>query len=183
MKKARTNEYVVIKHALKDTNGNIAGVRFRGGYAVVEKNSKIYKAVKSLPLIKNQPELPLISLRNLPFITRTLDIKIIFGPDIYTKYLEELNKQLEIEEKEAQEIAAIEHVEKHKLCVFRTVKGDLCVMEALPLSPGGYCKRHILEDPKIGEATGLVIPKRLTNEEKKEWKEKALNRLEKSVSR
>lgn len=182
MERARPGDYVVIKHALKDTNGNIAGVRFRAGYAVVEKNSKAYKAVKCLPMIKNQPELPLISLRNLPFITRTLDIKLIFGADVYRKYITELDKELEIEAEIAAEVAAVEHVEKHKLCVFKTIKGELCAMEALAVSPGGYCKRHILEDPKVSEASGLVIPKRLTNDEKKTWKDKVINRLEKSVN-
>lgn len=182
MLSARPGDFVVIKHTLKDVNGNIAGVKFRGGYAVVEKNSKTYKAIKSLPLIKNQPDLPLITLRTLPFITRTIDVKIIFGAAVYSKYLAELHKEIEVEEVIAKEEAAIEHVEKHKLCVFKTVKGELCTMEALVLSPGGYCKRHLLEDPKVGEASGLTIPKRLTSAEKKEWKEKVINRLEKSVS-
>lgn len=182
MQKARPGDYVVIKHALKDTNGNIAGVRFRAGYAVVERGSKAYKAVKSLPFIKNEPDLPLIHLRSLPFITRTMDIKLIYGPNVYSRYLEELHKELAVEAEEAEEIAAVEHVEKHNLCVFKTTKGELCAMEALAASPGGYCKRHLLDDPKIEEATGLKIPKRLTNQEKREWKEKAINRLGKSVS-
>ena len=67
----RVNEYVVIKHALKDMNGNLVGVKFRGGYAVVIKGGKAYKQLKMLPLVKGQPEFPLIFLRQLPFITRT----------------------------------------------------------------------------------------------------------------
>lgn len=182
MTTVRPGNYVVIKHSLKDVNGNIAGVKFRGGYAVVEKGSKTYKAVKSLPLIKNQDDLPLIVLRELPFITRTLDVKLIYGAPVYYKYLEELHKEIAAEEIITKEEAAVTHVETYKLCAYKTIKGELCTMEALTISPSGHCKRHLLDDPKISEASGLVIPKRLTNVEKKEWKEKVINRLEKSVS-
>ena len=182
MEPVRPGDFVVIKHSLKDINGNVGGVKFRGGYAVVERNSKAYKLIKSLPLIKNQADLPLIHLRKLPFITRTLDVKLIYGPNVYIKYLEELHKEVEEENVIAKEEAEVVHKEKHNLCAYKTPNGNLCANEALSTSPSKFCKRHLLDDPKIEEVTGLKIPKRLTNQEKKEWKEKALNRLEKSVS-
>jgi len=179
MQQVRPRDYVVIKHTLKDANGLIAGVRFRGGYAVVEKGSKIYNKIKVLPLIKNQPELPLLSLRDLPFITRSLDIKLIFGSSVYQKYMEELHKVLSVEKEQKEVEDKVAHVEVKHLCSFITKENNLCINEKFDKSPSGYCKYHILLDPRIEEVTGLAIPKRLTKDERKGWKQKVVKALEK----
>ena len=66
----RDKEFVVIQHKIRDINGMINGVKFRGGYAVVEKDSKTYINLKKLPMLKNAPEYPLTHLSNLIFVTR-----------------------------------------------------------------------------------------------------------------
>ena len=177
----RAREYVVIKHALKDMNGNIAGVKFRAGYAVVEKGSKAYLQIKKVPLIKNQPELPLIFLRKLPFITRTNDVKVVYGQDVYAQYLEVLHKELEAEQVVAEAVAEEVHVQDLHRCAFTTQAGELCSREAVKGSPSNYCRLHLLEDEKL-ESVGIVIPKRLTKEQKKEYKDKVASKLEKLTS-
>lgn len=177
----RVNEYVVIKHALKDMNGNLAGVKFRGGYAVVIKGGKAYKQLKMLPLVKGQPEFPLIFLRQLPFITRTTDVKVVFGQDVYLKYLEQLHVEIDKEVVEREEKAVVTHIEERNQCAYTTVKGELCINEIFKGSPSKYCKRHLLEDEKLS-LLGIVVPKRLTKDQKKEYKEKVISKLEKLTS-
>lgn len=177
----RVNEYVVIKHALRDMNGNLAGVKFRGGYAVVAKGSKSYLQLKQLPLVKGQPEFPLLFLRELPFITRSADIKMVFGQDVYHQYVAQLTPVIEQEVIKREEQAVITHMEINNKCAFTTVKGDLCQREVFNKSPSKYCKAHLLEDPLL-ESVGIVIPSRLTKDQKKEYKEKVINKLEKLTS-
>jgi len=173
----RKRDYVVIKHKLRDMNGTIAGVKFRGGYAVVEKDSKTYKQIKSLPLIKHEPEFPLLHLRKLPFVTRTLDVKIIYGQDVYRYYLEQLMTVLEEEKLQREADAEVQHVVEHKGCAFRSKDGDLCKFNALVNSPSNYCRKHVLYDPKL-EELGIKVPKRLTSKEKVEWKDRIIGKLE-----
>lgn len=174
---SRAKEYVVLKHRLADINGNIAGIKFRGGYCVVEKGSKQYNTLRQLPLLKNQPEFPLIHLRKLKFITRTLDVKMVFGQDIYYYYLKQLNTVLDIEAevKEAQEEE--EHKVIYNLCSHRTNKGTMCQFPAMEKSPSKYCKMHILNDPKL-EEFGIVLPTRMTKADKKKYKEIIIAKLE-----
>ncbi len=173
----RVKEYVVLQHRLSDMNGNIAGVKFRGGYAVVEKGSKQYLSLRQLPLLRNGPEFPIIHLRKLRFITRTLDIKMIFGPDVYYHYLTELNKVLEAEQEVKEAEAEVAHVEKHSLCSHKTGKGTMCQYPAMNKSPSKYCKMHILNDPKLNEL-GVVLPSKMTKEEKKKYRELVIAKLE-----
>jgi len=177
-KQNRVGNYVVIKHQLRDMNGNIAGVKFRSGYAVVEKDSKIYNTIKKLPLLKNQPELPLLHLKDLPFITRALDVKLVYGPDVYNKYMSVLNEYLEQKKVQDYQENEQKHIENN-MCKHRSSNDALCYYEAIPLSPGGFCKKHILHDPIVEELLGQKIPKRLANDEKREWKDRALQALEK----
>ena len=177
----RDREYVVIKHTLKDMNGNVAGVKFRGGYAVVEVGSKAYIQLKKLPLIKNNEDLPLVFLRKLPFITRTTDVKMVYGQDVYAKYLQVLHEEMDKEVVEKAVEADIAHVEVENRCSFTTPKGTLCGNEALHGSPSKYCKLHLLEDSKL-ESLGIVVPQRLTKAQKKDYRDKIASKLEKITS-
>ena len=171
----RVNEYVVIKHKLKDMNGNIAGIRFRGGYAVVAKGSKAYFTISRFPLIE-KIDLPLLTLRKLPFISRTADVLQVYGKDVYNKYLEVLKPELSVEEVQREEAKYVAHTEENGRCCFITKTGDLCKWEVHELSPSKYCKSHILKDPLLPEL-GIVIPSRLTKDEKNEYKEKVIAKL------
>lgn len=173
----RVREYVVIKHRLRDMNGNLCGVKFRGGYGVVEKGSKAYMQLRSLPLIKGQPEFPLLHLRKLPFVTRTQDIQVIYGRDIYYQYLHQLNAVVKEEQVVAKEEAKVVHVAAQG-CAAKTATGELCKFEAIKGSPSGYCRKHILTDERLVEV-GIEVPKRLTSKEKGEWKDRIIEKLAK----
>lgn len=178
----RDNEFVVIKHALKDMNGNLVGVRFRGGYAVVQKGSKTYNQLKMLPLVKNQPEFPLIHLRKLPFIVNAKQVELIYGPVVYREYLKVLHAEIDKEVFEREEKAAEEHVEVQRKCSYIPPStGKLCQHDAHEKSPSGYCKLHLLDDPKLSEV-GIVVPKRMTKQQKREFKEKVASKLDKAAS-
>jgi hypothetical protein len=172
----RERNYIVIKHTLRGINYNVQGIKFRDSYAVVEAGSKTYNELKKIPILKNCVEYPLIHLRKLKFITRTSDVKLIYGQDVYRKYLEVLKKELD-KEKAIQVIVEEKvHVEESPNCCFRTQDGTLCDMQALSGSPSKYCKRHILLDPKLMEI-GYDIPKFMTKKERSELRDKISEKL------
>ena len=91
----RAVDYVVMQHTLKGVNYVINGVKFRDSYAVVEKNSKVYQMLRKVPVLRGAKEFPLTHLRKLPFISRTLDVKTVYGQDVYMRFLaaEETERQ------------------------------------------------------------------------------------------
>lgn len=175
----RARTFIVIQHKLKGFNQFINGVRFREGYAVVEKDSKTYATLKKLPLIKSAREFPLSFLMKLPFITRTMDIKLIYGAEVYEHFTKEFAVKVEedkVQQKVEQEIS---HVHSNK-CAFRAAATDeLCKFDALELSPSGHCHKHLYDDPKLAEL-GIEVPKFLTKKEKGPAREKIMSQLEKA---
>ena len=170
----RDREFILLKHKLRDLNGFINGVKFRGGIAAVVKGSKNYHILRKLPLINE--ELPLIYLKNLKFITRTSDVGLIYGKKVYNQYIHELANELAKTETARTEIDESEHVKKG-LCNFRVGSGNLCKQQALEVSPSGYCRMHILQDPRLKEFE-IEVP-RLSKVEKKQWKKKVIKQLTK----
>jgi hypothetical protein len=194
-------EYVVLRHTLKGINGSIQGVKFRDSYAVVEKNSKVYHSLKKVPVLIAATEYPLIFLKNLPFITRSNDIKTVYGQEVYTKYLlaekafqeneklrlkaEKLKLDQEQNEKREEELSVREELIKKAeetgediqipeiiKCCFRTQDGTLCNHNAVDYSLSNYCEKHLIEDPKLVELD-LAKPKYMTKKEKIAFKNKA----------
>jgi hypothetical protein len=175
-------EYVVIQHALRDMNGNLVGVRFRGGYGVVQKGSKTYLKLKQLPLIKGQPEFPITHLRKLDFIINEKQVNYIYGPAIYRAYVAALAPLLEEEAEVRLEVAVEQHSTILHKCTYVTpTTGKLCQHESYEISPSGFCKLHLLEDPKL-EQMGIIIPKRMTRDQRREFKEKVEYKLQKSAN-
>lgn len=179
----RDRDYIVLKHTLRGANYSVNGVKFRNGYAVVEKNSKTHKDLKSVPVLRAAEEYPLIFLRKLPFITRPLDVKLVYGADVYSKYLKQLDIEISKEKefkKEEEQVRKIEneikHVQDHKLCSHRTVRDELCKEQALDESPSGYCLRHILDEPKLQEL-GIDVPRFIVKKEKQAMREKVAQQL------
>jgi len=175
----RNREYIVLRHTLRGVNYIINGIKFRDGFAVVAKNSKDYYNLKKIPVLKGAQEFPLIHLRKLPFITRTLDIKTIYGRDVYRYYLQELDKELKVEKVERIKQEIVEHIQENKLCSRKIIKDGeeyLCSLEAEEVSPSGYCKRHILLDPKLPEL-GIQVPLVIPKHERKKFADKVLNKL------
>lgn len=172
----RARTYIIIQHKIKGVNYNINGVKFRGGYAVIEKDSKTHAMLKKIPLLKGAKELPLSFLKELPFVTRTVDIRTIFGVEVYEHFLKEYTKKVEqdkVQEKVENEVI---HVESNK-CAFRTqITEELCKFDAHEVSPSKFCHKHILDDPKLLEL-GIEVPKFMTKKERSAMKEKVIAKL------
>lgn len=182
----RDRDYIVLKHTLRGVNYVMNGVKFRNGYAVVEKNSKVYNDLRKIPVLKAAQEYPLIFLNKLPFITRPLDVKLVYGADVYVQFLKQLdvevekNKKLQEEQVQKDKIEQeIKHVEEHKRCSYRTISSneqDLCKEQALEQSPSGYCQRHILHEPKLQEL-GIDVPRFIPKKDKTAMREKVAKQL------
>lgn len=172
----KDSEYIVLKHPLSGINGFLCGVKFHNGYGVTVRNSKAHKQLRMLPFLRDVKEQSILTLRKLPFITRTVDIQLIYGKDIYNYYLSQLDPVVEKEQKEAKVVEEVKHLEEN-FCSFRTKKGELCKHEAFKKSPSGYCRTHILLDPHL-EEYGIKVPERMTYQERGEWKERVIKKLE-----
>ena len=170
-------EYIVLKHLIPGTNAVINGIKFRGGYCVVEKDSKAYHSLKKMPMLKGSKELPLLSLRTLPFITRSMDVFHVFGKDVYNKYMELLQPVVEEEIEERVTLAETQHLEFGK-CHHRKPNGELCGLNKL--EPSNNCMLHVLEDPILKEI-GFHIPRMVAKDEKQALRERALRAIEKHV--
>lgn len=103
----RDRNYVVLQHSLRGVNYVVNGVRFRDSYAVVEKGSKTYSALKRVPVLRSAKEFPLTHLAKLAFISRQSDIKTVYGQDVYLSYL----KAKDIEDQERIAAAEITRLE------------------------------------------------------------------------
>lgn len=169
-------DYIVIKHTLPGVNNIIQGVKFRGGFAVVEKNSKLYYNLKKLPVLRKAQEYPIIHLRKLPFITRTRDIHTIFGADVYLKFLKEENKGKEVEAVELKIEEDASHLFENEKCKFLTPRKEFCKEDMRFESPSGYCWKHILKDPKLAEL-GIEVPKFVQKQDKKLLRDRVLIQL------
>lgn len=172
----RDRNYIVLKHTLRGVNYSIQGVKFRSGYAVVEKNSKVYFALKKIPVLRNALEYPLDHLQNLPFITRTQDVDTIFGRDVYIKYLAAIaNSVQEVQEQIVEEKLHI-HTEVQNKCRFSLENGEMCKRAAAEYSPSSYCEIHVLQDPKLAEH-GFEVPPYMSKNQRKELRRKIKDKL------
>lgn len=169
-------DYVVIRHGIPNVNGMVMGVKFRNSWAVVEKDSKIYHRIRKLPMLKNPEERPLSFLRQLPFITRPMDVKLIYGADVYAKYvtLETKEKAAEQVIKEAEEEKL--HLEDETKCKYRLESGKLCKNEVYHPDVTSYCSVHIFKDPRLEEME-FSIPKAMTPKDRKKLRKTAFNKL------
>lgn len=180
----RDRDFIVMRHTLRGVNHTINGIKFRNSYAVVEKGSKTHRELKRLPVLKAATEFPITFLRELPFITRPLDVKVVYGADVYVNYMRELtilmNKEA-VEQKVQEETI---HIVEHKKCSHRKVNSngkisednELCTLDALEQSPSGYCLKHILSEPNLFEL-GIEVPKFIPKKDKQAMREKVAQQL------
>lgn len=102
------NNYVVIKHPLRQFgNTSMFGVKFCAGIGVVVKDSKAYFQVTRSPLMKKYKEFPLSYLKTAGF--RTMDVRLVFGSDIYYHYLDTL-KIVPVKEEQTKILPEIQEV-------------------------------------------------------------------------
>ena len=174
----RDRNYIVLQHPLKGVNYTVMGVKFREGYAVVEKGSKTYNTLLKMPIFKGAKEYPLIYLRKLRFIIKASDVNLVYGKDVFNQYNTLLQQELEKEQSEEQIRLELEHLDNGG-CLFRvTSTNKTCAHQAVPNSPSQYCSMHVLLDPKL-ESVGIIVPKFIARDEKDKIKNKVLKQLEK----
>ena len=152
------------------------GVRFRNGWAVVERGSKIYHRLRMLPMLKSPKEQPLSFLKQLPFITRSMDVKLIYGADVYAKYV-----TLDLkEQKLAEETKIVEeekaHLDSETNCKFRLDTGSFCKHEVRNPEITSYCPTHITKDPRLAQTT-FRMPVASSTKEKRKLRKTAFNKL------
>lgn len=181
----RAGELVVIKHIVPGINYRVNGVRFRDGFAVVEKGSKQYHELKKVPQLKNAPEYDLLYLGKLRFITRTKDIEYVYGKDVYARYLKALEysktEEYKVEQEKQEKIKVeeeVKHIEDPERCNYRLDNGELCKHKVFEYSPSGYCNIHMLEDDKLA-GLEIQVPRYIPRSEKKQLRLKVMKQLEK----
>ena len=169
-------DYIVIKHGIPNVNSILLGVKFRDGWAVVERDSKIYYRIKKLPMMRNCIEQPLDFLQKLPFITRSIDVKLIYGADVYAKYMTYTQKKEEVQQEIEEQVQEQSHLENPELCKYRLDKGDLCKHKVSDPSVSDHCPIHILKDPLLQEI-GFKIPLAMDKKTRRKIKKTAFNKL------
>ncbi len=107
----RDRDYIVIQHTLKGVNYVVNGVKFRDSYAVVERGSKTYHFLKKVPVLRAAKEYPLTHLSKLKFISRTSDVKVVFGQDVYKSFLSAIAQELDAKEAQ-EELSKLEAADK-----------------------------------------------------------------------
>lgn len=168
----KDRNYVVLKHQLPNVNYSVGEIKFRGGYTVIEKDSKSYFNLKKIPILRGAKEFPITFLGKLPFITRAKDISTIFGKDVYVHYIKAIAAA-----KEKEEVA--QHQEDGTKCAFtETQSGEICNRDKLEESPSGYCHLHLLLDPQLSEL-GIEVPKFIPKAEKNDLRYTIINKLKK----
>lgn len=171
----RDRNYIVLKHTLKGVNYTVHGIKFRDGFAVVEKDGKTHNMLKKMPILKTAQELPLTFLQHCKFITRLIDIKIVYGQDVYRTFLQQLELEQNGKALEIQHQKEIDHLQLGG-CSYRFDSKLLCTQQAVENSPSQYCQRHILEDTQL-EAIGIHVPKFIAKDEKDKIKTKIIRQL------
>lgn len=134
----RKRDYVIIRHKLGNLDDTIIGVRFRSGYAVVDKTSKVYKQLKKLPFLKNALEFPLLHLEKLSFIVNDRQVETVYGKDVYVNYIAAKREKVESAIAEAKAIEEAHIAAGY--CKYQKEDGSYC--KRTFLQDNGYCTQH-----------------------------------------
>jgi hypothetical protein len=150
--------YIVLQHPLKGTYTKVCGVKFHDGYGVVEKDSKAHKMLRQMPIFRKAKEFPLTILKSLKFVTRSRDIDLIYGKDIYISYQRALQEHEKVqEEQKFEETKSERNTNNSNKCKYLLLHNRYCENEKVPGSTG-YCRMHIMSDTELIKEIGIEIP-------------------------
>lgn len=140
-KNLRNLEFIVVKHKLKGLETELLGIRYREGYAVVAKNTKVYQELKK---IRNaiDAEFPITHLSKLGCVINDKQIQYIWGKAVYDYYLKEKFKVETTDEVTQRLIDAPE-------CEHIKEDGNKCLSKAIKGSK--YCIHHFRFDERVKE--------------------------------
>jgi hypothetical protein len=150
--------YIILKHPVGDVTTKVYGVKFHCGYGVVEKGSKAHKALRTIPILRGAKELPLTMLKSLHFITRSQDIALIYGKDIYVSYQRALLEHAKQQEAQKfEELQAERNSGNSTKCKHLLLNNEYCSNERVQGSTG-FCRVHIMDDIGLIRDLGVDIP-------------------------
>ena len=142
-------DFTVVKHSLRGFEGDVNGVTYRGGYAVVKKGSKEYKNLLKIRPKAITNEYPLTHLQKLNFIINEKQIEYVWGKAIYNSYMKMKNytPQVEAMHKAREEAPKCTHM-----------KGDGNQCGNPKRSDSDFCNAHVIFDPRIKEIVEALPP-------------------------
>jgi len=166
----KQREFIVVKHKLPKIETVVMGIRYREGYAVVEKNSKTYKSLKTIKMAIIQ-ELPITYLETLGCVVNDKQIQYIWGKEVYNYFL---SKKLNTKSNEPQVLK--EANDKLPFCEHTKEDDTKCRNKALKVSD--YCRAHILNDERLAEDFAKM-PRIMAKPDRKKYIDKLIKKLEK----
>jgi hypothetical protein len=138
----KDTEFIVVQHTLRGFEGEIMGLKYRQGYAVVIKNSKTHRDLSKIKPKPNKKEFDITHLENLACVINPRQIQYIWGKAVYDYY-----KRVKFKTENPTDIRV--QLEDMPKCVAKTKSGSDCMNKAITHSQ--YCKAHIQLDPRIKE--------------------------------
>lgn len=140
-KHIRNLEFIVVKHKLKGLETELLGVRYRDGYAVVAKNTKVYHELKK---IRNavDAELPITHLSKLSCVINDKQVQYIWGRAVYEYYIKIKHQVDSVPE-------AAERLKQAPECEHIKEDGQKCLSKAIKGS--NLCIHHIKFDERLKE--------------------------------
>lgn len=142
VKLKKDHEFIVVKHSLPGYEGEIHGVKYRQGYAVVIKNSRVYRDLKKIRPFAIKEEHDICKLADIKCVINERQIQYIWGKAVYDYY-----KQVKFKTDNPSDIRTI--MENKESCAALTAKGTPCQNKVVDGST--YCIKHIQLDERIKE--------------------------------
>lgn len=137
--KNSNREYIVVKHQLTGITTDILGIRYMDGFGVVAKDSKEHKRLKQIRMAVVD-EYPITFLTKVKSVINKVQIKVIWGSDVYRCFLKHETKK---ESKPEQLQKAVETPR----CLGTKSNGNQC--SSMSLKDFKYCRAHIEQDEKL----------------------------------
>ena len=133
-------EFIVIQHAIRGFEGELLGVKYRQGYAVVVKGSKTHKDLNKIKPRPVKAEFNITHLDNLECVINPRQIQYIWGKAVYDYY-----KKVKFKTDNPTDIRV--QLENSPTCKASKKDGSACMNKAIKHSE--FCKSHIQFDPRI----------------------------------
>lgn len=140
VKLKKDTEFIVVQHTFKGFEGEILGVKYRQGYAVVVKDSKTHKDLNKIRPRPIKAEFKITHLDNVSCVINPRQIQYIWGKAVYDYY-----KAVKFKTENPTDIRV--QLEKLPTCSAKTATGSDCKNKVIEGSD--YCKAHIQFDERI----------------------------------
>lgn len=141
--------FIVVKHSLPKYEGEVYGVKFRGGFGVVLENSKTHRNLKNIRPKAATLEYPLLQLEKLPFVINEKQIEYIWGKAVYNQFRKKKHTKPQIE-------AMQKAKEEAPKCIHIKGDGEKCKIPSM--NDSDYCRKHVIFDPRIKELVEELPP-------------------------